>query len=38
MKWINYNHLQYFWVVAREGGVVRASEELLVTQPTISNH
>ena len=37
MKWINYNHLQYFWVVAREGGVVRASEELLVTQPTISN-
>jgi LysR family transcriptional regulator, transcriptional activator of nhaA len=37
MKWLNYNHLHYFWVVAREGGVVRASEELLVSQPTISN-
>ena len=37
MKWINYNHLYYFWVVGREGGVVRASEELMVSQPTISN-
>ncbi len=37
MEWINYNHLYYFWVVAREGGVVRASEELMVSQPTISN-
>src|SRR3954447_4757826 len=37
MKSLNYNHLFYFWVVAREGGVVRASEELLVSQPTISN-
>jgi LysR family transcriptional activator of nhaA len=37
MKWLNYNHLYYFWVVAREGGVVRASEELMVSQPTISN-
>ncbi|HZL37253.1 MAG TPA: transcriptional activator NhaR [Tepidisphaeraceae bacterium] len=36
MKWINYNHLYYFWTVAREGGVVRASEELMVSQPTIS--
>jgi LysR family transcriptional activator of nhaA len=36
MKWLNYNHLYYFWVVAREGGVVRASEELMVSQPTIS--
>jgi LysR family transcriptional activator of nhaA len=36
MKWLNYNHLFYFWVVAREGGVVRASEELMVSQPTIS--
>jgi DNA-binding transcriptional LysR family regulator len=24
-------------VVSREGGVVRASEELMVSQPTISN-
>src|SRR3954447_3371847 len=37
MKWLNYNHLYYFWVVGREGGVVRASEELMVSQPTISN-
>lgn len=37
MKWLNYNHLFYFWTVAREGGVIRASEELRVSQPTISN-
>ncbi len=37
MKWLNYNHLYYFWVVGREGSVVRAGEELMVTQPTISN-
>src|SRR5687767_9348056 len=36
MKWLNYNHLYYFWMVAREGSMVRASEELMVTQPTIS--
>ena len=37
MKWLNYNHLYYFWIVGREGGVVRAAEELNVSQPTISN-
>jgi len=37
MKWLNYNHLYYFWVVAREGGIMRASEELMVSQPTISS-
>ena len=37
MKWLNFNHLYYFWVVGREGGVVRAAEELMVSQPTISN-
>src|SRR5688572_7906553 len=36
IKWLNYNHLQYFWAVAREGSIVRAAEELLVSQPTIS--
>lgn len=36
MKWLNYNHLYYFWMVAREGSVVRASEELMVSQPTVS--
>src|SRR5688500_19387906 len=35
--WINYNHLYYFWMVARHGGVVRAGEELMVSQPTVSN-
>jgi LysR family transcriptional activator of nhaA len=37
MKWLNYNHLFYFWAVGREGSVVRAAEELMVSQPTISN-
>ena len=36
MEWLNYHHLQYFWVTAREGGVFRASEKLRVSQPTIS--
>ena len=35
-KWINYNHLYYFWMVARQGGVGRAAEELMVSQPTVS--
>jgi len=33
---INYKHLRYFWAVAKEGGVVRASERLNVTPQTIS--
>ena len=37
MDWINYNHLYYFWMVGRHGGVVRAAEELMVSQPTVSN-
>lgn len=36
MKWLNFNHLHYFWTVARAGSVVRASEELMISQPTIS--
>jgi LysR family transcriptional activator of nhaA len=36
MEWLNYHHLQYFWVTAREGGVSRASEKLRLSQPTIS--
>jgi LysR family transcriptional activator of nhaA len=35
-NWLNYHHLQYFWAVAREGSIVRAAEELGVSQPTIS--
>ena len=33
---INYKHLHYFWVVAREGGISRASERLHLTPQTIS--
>lgn len=33
---LNLNHLRYFWMVAREGGVTRASRKLRVAQPTIS--
>jgi LysR family transcriptional activator of nhaA len=36
MRWLNYQHLLYFWTVAREGGVTRASEVLRLSQPTIS--
>jgi LysR family transcriptional activator of nhaA len=36
MEWLNYHHLLYFWAVAREGGVTRASEQLRLAQPTIS--
>ena len=36
MNWLNYHHLQYFWVVAREGSVARASDVLHVTPATIS--
>jgi len=36
MKTLNYNHLYYFWMVAREGSVVKAAEELMLSQPTIS--
>jgi LysR family transcriptional activator of nhaA len=37
MDWLNYHHLLYFWTVARTGSVTRASEELRLAQPTISN-
>lgn len=35
-EWLNYHHLLYFWVVAREGGIAKASRQLLVAEPTIS--
>jgi LysR family transcriptional activator of nhaA len=37
MDWLNYHHLYYFWTVARAGTIARASEELRLAQPTISN-
>jgi LysR family transcriptional activator of nhaA len=33
---INYKHLHYFWAVAKQGGVARASEHLHLTPQTIS--
>lgn len=36
MEWLNYHHLLYFWVVAKEGSIVRASKELHLAHPTIS--
>ena len=36
MEWLNYHHLLYFWVVAREGSIVAATKKLNLTQPTIS--
>jgi LysR family transcriptional activator of nhaA len=36
MEWLNYHHLQYFWVVAREGSIVKASKVLGLAHPTIS--
>ena len=33
---INYKHLHYFWTVAKEGGIARASERLHITPQTIS--
>lgn len=33
---INYKHLHYFWVVAKSGGIGRASERLHLTPQTIS--
>ena len=36
MNHLNYNHLLYFWTVAREGSIARASEILHITPQTIS--
>lgn len=36
MTILNYKHLHYFWVVAKCGGIGRASEQLHLTPQTIS--
>ncbi|MES2424279.1 MAG: transcriptional activator NhaR, partial [Pseudomonadota bacterium] len=33
---MNFKHLRYFWVVARAGGIMRASEQLHTTPQTLS--
>lgn len=36
MEWLNYHHLLYFWVVAREGGLTPAGKLLRLSHPTLS--
>lgn len=36
MDWLNYHHLLYFWMVAREGGLAPAGKVLRVSLPTLS--
>lgn len=36
MQWLNYHHLYYFWVIAKEGGVTSACKKLRLSQPTLS--
>ena len=36
MEWLNYHHLLYFWMVAKEGSVRAAAEQLHIAQPSIS--
>lgn len=36
VEWLNYHHLLYFWVVAREGGLVAAGKVLRLSHPTLS--
>jgi len=37
MDWLNYHHLLYFWMVAKEGGISRAADKLHLAQPTLSS-
>jgi hypothetical protein len=36
MAALNYNHLRYFWAVAREGNLTRTAAKLLVSQSALS--
>ncbi len=36
MERLNYHHLRYFWVVAREGGLLPAGRVLRLSHPTLS--
>lgn len=36
MNWLNYHHLYYFWMIANEGSIARASIKLRIGQPTLS--
>ncbi len=36
MEWLNYHHLLYFWLVAREGGLAPAAKILRLSHSTVS--
>jgi LysR family transcriptional activator of nhaA len=36
VEWLNYHHLLYFWLVAREGGLAPAAARLRLAHQTIS--
>jgi len=36
VDWLNYHHLHYFWMVAREGSMTRAAKLLHLTPATLS--
>lgn len=36
MDWLNYHHLYYFWVTAREGGLTKGASKLHLTHSTLS--
>jgi LysR family transcriptional regulator, transcriptional activator of nhaA len=36
MEWLNYHHLFYFWTVARDGSIAKASKALRLAPPTVS--
>lgn len=36
MDWLNYHHLRYFWIVAKEGSLAAAAARMHVSQPSIS--
>ncbi len=36
MEWLNYHHLLYFWLAAKEGSVTEAAAKLRLAQSTVS--
>jgi len=36
MNWLNYHHLYYFYVIAQEGSVTKATKKLRLAQSTLS--
>lgn len=36
LQWLNYHHLYYFWTIAGEGSIAKASVKLRLGQPTLS--